>query len=1426
MADGSLIFDTKIDESGFSKGLSSLSSKMGKVGAGLAKGIGLASTAVAGFGAYSLKAGMDFQAGMSEVQAISGATGDDLNRLTDKAKEMGSKTKFSATESAEALKYMAMAGWKTEEMLGGLDGVMNLAAASGESLATVSDIVTDAMTAFGMKANEAGRFADVLAAASSNSNTNVSMLGESFKYVAPIAGTLGYSVEDTALALGVMANAGIKASQAGTTLRSALTRMADPTGKVQEAMADLGIQMFTVDGTAKPLGQVLNELRESFDGLTDSEKASYAQTIFGKQAMSGMLAIIDSSDKDFNKLAKAIDNSAGSAENMANIMNDNLKGDLVIMMSALEGVGISLYENIDTPMRTVVQNVTGYLSKLNVALNKDLASVPKLIGEMMADAVTNLASQLPKFIDIGVQIISSLIDGIMQSSDQIASSAVNIISTLSIGILNAGVKLVDAGAKLILKIGEGLIQAAPSLIPRVIEIIGNLAKSFNENASQLLDVGVRLIKAIAEGLWNSRGELAKAVPEILSVFTKLWLAWKGATVGKSLINNISTSLLSNSGFLSNAGNKLISNFGKSLISNGKILSGVGGKLLNPMISAIKGTGGKLLGTSGGMLIAEFGGKLLAGGGKLVAVGTKLIGILAGVLSNPIGIAAAGIVIVATLVKALNVDVGGLFQAGGRLIGMVAKGITNGIKLIPKVAGQIIKALVTGIWSFPGKLLEAGKGLVKGIAEGIKGEKPSFKDDTKETISSGIDEAVSETETTQYGSDLVDGIVDGLQSGTTDLVDAYRQLIEAGFSDSEARTIINEAGQADTDAYIQAIMQSADGVGQAFLELKMRGLDELEAVEQLIELGGLNIEGYKNGVNENGETLIDLYQSLKEQGLTSLEAVEELFSLGTSNASAYGQGVDAGTPEIIGKFQMLRDAGATELQALDLFNEKGMLNVEAFGQGSQIGLEKVKEIYSNLREAGLSEVEAMQKLYDIGLVNVDGHASGITAESGTIEEAYQQMADAGLEASDMADLLREKGFTNVEAFLMGQQEASGGLQGMLEQSIHAPTTEFLSQQKDEMMQSGRDNIEGYSQGITEGGANVANAVNEVADSGKTALDTKTSEFNSQGKKIPEEISSGINSGSGQVTSSINKLGSGIETSVTNTSNKVKSSANSMMNGFNNSVSSGANKVNSTVSQMSSNVGNQITQMGNKVSQASSQMMNNFGREINRGITEANRNFTNLANDVNKNITNMSNTMTRTTTQMMNSFVTAVTSGANKAKTAISNMCRSSVSTVNSFRGQFISAGRNLSYGLASGISSGRSAVISSAVRIMRNAVSAAKRAAAIHSPSKIWEKEIGYQLPAGTSVGIDKGSKLVEKSSKNLMENLVDQAKGEVDLETNLIGNVLGFNYTGSAKLNADGSMNVTIGNGEIRTVVELDGRAVGESVSPFVSKEISRDKRR
>ena len=421
--DGSIKISTKLDTEDFQKGVSNLQSVAQKGLKAVTVALGAVTTA---FGAAA-KVGMEFEASMSKVQAISGATGEDLEALTEKAKQMGIDTAFSASEAAEAMQYMAMAGWKTEDMLNGIEGVMNLAAASGEELGTVSDIVTDALTAFGLKAQDSAHFADVLAAASSNANTNVSMMGGTFQYVAPVAGAMGFSIEDTAQAIGLMANAGIKAEKAGTALRSIFTRLAKPPKEAAEAMDALNLSVTNSDGSFKSLGEILTDLRTKFSKLTAEQKTQYAAAIGGQEAMSGLLAIVNAAPEDFDKLSAAIQNADGSAQEMADTMLDNLKGQITLMGSSLEGLGIAIYDGIEQPLKEAAKaGITSINTLTDSIKSGELQGAIQNVGTLFANLVTTL-------INLATAVLPTLINGLSFIAEHL-NVIISVIGALVIGI--------------------------------------------------------------------------------------------------------------------------------------------------------------------------------------------------------------------------------------------------------------------------------------------------------------------------------------------------------------------------------------------------------------------------------------------------------------------------------------------------------------------------------------------------------------------------------------------------------------------------------------------------------------------------------------------------------------------------------------------------------------------------------------------------------------------------------------------------------------------------------------------------------------------------------------------------------------------------------------------------------------------------------
>ena len=474
------------------------------------------------FGLSVMQLGIDFSSSMSNVQALSGATDEELGQLEKRARELGKSTIYSATDVADAMGYMALAGWETEDMLAGVDSVLNLAASASMDLAQASDIVTDYLSAFGMEASEASRLTDIMARTSSKANTNVEQMGEAFKFAAPNAGAMGYTAEDTSLAIGLMANNGIKASQAGTTLRGVLSRMAKPTEDVQDAMDLLGVSLDDGEGNMYSLKEVMEQLRRGFGSLKISEeelngslaqlsadlesgtitqdeydesvialteraygaegamKAEAASALAGKNALSGLLAIVSASPEDFDRLSEAINTSEGSAAAMAETMQDNLGGDIKELNSAFEEMKLHIFEDLENPARQVVTMIT----------------------EEVIPAATSAYDWISKHqaLLIALGVAFGIITGAMalQSAVQAVKIAMDAAEVASLGALIAA-KVAAAGATLAALAPYLLIAAA---IAAVIAIIVLCVRHWDEIKAVMLTV-VAAIRDKVVTTWNN-----------------------------------------------------------------------------------------------------------------------------------------------------------------------------------------------------------------------------------------------------------------------------------------------------------------------------------------------------------------------------------------------------------------------------------------------------------------------------------------------------------------------------------------------------------------------------------------------------------------------------------------------------------------------------------------------------------------------------------------------------------------------------------------------------------------------------------------------------------------------------------------------------------------------------------------------------------
>lgn len=557
------------------KAVESVGQKAGNVVMDGLKGFAAASTVLGGFGVSAVKSGMEFDATMSQVSAISGATGQDFQDLRDKALEMGAKTKFSASEAAEAMTYMGMAGWKAGDMISGIEGIMNLAAASGEDLATTSDIVTDALTAFGLQAGDSGHFADVLAVASSNANTNVGLMGETFKYVAPVAGALGYSVDDTALAIGLMANSGIKATQAGTALRSIFTRLSTDAGASSQSLGalgvlteKLGVEFYNLaDGSARDLKDIINESRVAWAGLSEEEQISYAKTIAGQEAMSGWLALMNAAPEDVEKLTAALEDCNGAAQEMAATMVDNLQGDLTLLGSAFESLQIAISDSLTPTLREFAQFGSRAMANLLEGFQSGgTAGLMDALTSVVTEAVNMLMEHAPAFAEVSVQFISALGEGLIASAPNILTAAGEVITTLISGfssfLNDHSAEMVEIGLNVIDLIASGFGDAIDVVTAHIGEFIPLLSAGFFAYHEALFTVGMEILGAIGRGIVENKEGIAETASKtIANIVTSLKENAPDIIEGAiALIEALVKGLLDNIGLISDAAIEVIPTF--------------------------------------------------------------------------------------------------------------------------------------------------------------------------------------------------------------------------------------------------------------------------------------------------------------------------------------------------------------------------------------------------------------------------------------------------------------------------------------------------------------------------------------------------------------------------------------------------------------------------------------------------------------------------------------------------------------------------------------------------------------------------------------------------------------------------------------------------------------------------------------------------
>ena len=767
-------------------------------------------------GGAAVQIGKEFDESMSEVRAVSGATGEDFDKLREKAREMGAKTKFSASDAAEAMNYMAMAGWKTDQMLSGIEGIMNLAAASGEDLATTSDIVTDALTAMGYAAKDSGHLADVMAAASSNANTNVGMMGETFKYAAAVAGAMGYSMEDVALATGLMANAGIKATQAGTSLRSIISRMAAPTGAVQKTMDQLGVSMTDSNGKARPFRDVLVDLRKSISGMSETEKTAAASTLAGKNAMSGFLALINASDQDFNKLASAIDNSSGAAGKMADTMLDNFGGQVTVLLSSLQELAIAVSDTLTPAVKVLVSIVQKLVSWFNSLSDRQksivvgLAAVAAAIGPLFI-AIGGMLGILMKCVSIYSEFAGAMVE--LKGKTGILSKGLNVLagkfkavaaaSRAEQAVIKTNTALYGANAAGIYKttaatgkgtlavriytkaqmalsrvmalgpwklaaIGIGLVIAALSIFcaanDDAREKVTSTFKSISSKAVNILSKIPDIFKGIAEGISSALPKMAKAaskaIPQIVKALSGSLpqMLQAGVDTVIAVIDGITKNLPQLIATGTDILISLIDSFSKNISKFTKAGIDIITGLLTGIVRVLPKVASKIPVVLTSILTA-----LTANTGKIVQAGVAIIGALVVGLIRCIPVLVKAVPqIIAALVRAVIATGKALISAGAKLTTYLWNGIKSVFAKVLAGLGSFIKKLPAKVRSFVGQMKSAGVTLINNFLNGLKSKfsgvlsrVSSFARSIPKKVKSGLGSLKS------IGANLISGLWNGI-----------------------------------------------------------------------------------------------------------------------------------------------------------------------------------------------------------------------------------------------------------------------------------------------------------------------------------------------------------------------------------------------------------------------------------------------------------------------------------------------------------------------------------------------------------------------------------------------------------------------------------------------------------------------------------------
>lgn len=848
MADGKLIFDTAIDTTGFQKGVKGVAGIAQNAFGLVTKTIVGVTAATSAFALTAGKVGAEFSAQMSRVQAISGATADELNKLNKQAIDLGASTAFSASEAAAGMENLASAGFEVTEIMAAMPGLLDLAAVSGGDVAAAAEIAGSAIRSFGLEAQEAGHVANVFARAAADTNAEALDMGEALKYVGPIAKAMGHSLEETAAAIGIMSDAGIKGSMAGTALRGSLSRLAKPTKTMQDTMEGLGLSFYDAQGNMLPLAGIIEELERKTAGLTQEQKNQALVTLFGQESLSGMLALIDAGPEKLDALTQSLINSDGAAEEMATTIQDNFKGALEEMMGALETLQITLFQTFEDDLKGAAFAGAGYLNQITAAFNATRQSADAIhetenglllmsegtrsasdawkdfggvVGNIVAEVISKLAELLPKVLEVGVSVVDSLLDGIESNIGTISESASTIITSLIQSTITFYPRMIRLGLDLLTRIAEGLAKNAPALAEELVKAVKLLADSVSKNIQPFVAAGASIIGAIVDAVGQSIPILVSAGLDIITALVDAIIQNLPSLIdsGYAILMGLVDAILTALPVLVEAGMTILVGLIDGIIQALPLLFDASLVLLNGLISAI---------TENLPIVLE-------------AAVTILNALIEGIVTN------------------LPIMVDGIIQLLTALVTM----ITENLPLLVAGAILILNAIVTGIVDNLPMILEATLQLLDVIVAAVIDNLPLI-----------IDAAI----------EIILAIMDAMLDNLDLIIDATFTLIEAIIS-----AILNNLPKI-VQMGITLVLRLIDGIISRLPQIAVTAVSLITRLLQTI--AGKLPELLAMGIKLIGELVIGIVRAIPR-------VLSTLGSLAVSALAALGRG-------FLGAFQIGRD----------------------------------------------------------------------------------------------------------------------------------------------------------------------------------------------------------------------------------------------------------------------------------------------------------------------------------------------------------------------------------------------------------------------------------------------------------------------------------------------------------------------------------------